>query len=226
MTLSGFARTSASVVVAVVVVGIGHAAAQTPRRMSAAVLAGVNFARLSLPLAVFPVDEVPGASISNNQRIGLLGGVAIDVPASAGVAFETGALLSFKGSSVDISVPSEGTATIDLRMIYVDVPTMARVGIVGNGHARAFLIGGPVIGLRAHARTKIKAPTLPADADTTQAFTSEVPFFDVGLAIGGRVVVGHALVEVRYTHGLRDIANAGDVSVKHRVISCMAGWAF
>jgi len=221
--LGRFARRF-TVVAVVVLVGTAQAAAQPrPSAVSAGVLGGINLASLSLPLDLIGLDDGSGVSVENRRRTGLLAGVVIDVPIATRLAFETGAFYSEKGSHVVVSVPGLGTGEADLRMIYVDIPTVARVGLAGNTRTRVYLVAGAVMGLRVHARTRAEAPGEP---ETTQDFTSETPAFDIGLTIGGRVTVGRAMFDVRYSHGLRNLADDDEVSIKHSVVSFIAGWGF
>jgi len=213
-----------AVAVALFTIGTGRAVAQTSQSpVTAGVLGGINLASLSLPLDLVGLGEESGVSVENRRRIGLLAGVVIDVPIATRLAFETGAFYSEKGSNVLATVPGLGTGEADLKMIYVDVPTLARVGLAGNERTRVYLIGGATMGFRVHARTRTEAP---GEATTTQDFTSEIPAFDIGLTIGGRVTVGRAMFDVRYLHGLLNLAEDDEVKIKHSVVSFMAGWTF
>jgi hypothetical protein len=63
-----------------------------------------------------------------------------------------------------------------------------------------------------------------AGASQTFDFSDEIPATDFGLTFAGRVERGKVLGEVRYTHGLQDLADGGEI--RNRVISFLAGWRF
>jgi hypothetical protein len=205
------------------------AAAQTggnaPRPVSVDVVGGVNLATLSLPIGTIFEDAPFDIDASIGRRTGLVGGVLVGVPMGRSAAFETGALLSVRGASMKVTVEGFGTATGAFRMIYLDVPALARLRVVTTPHGPLSLLAGPTIGFRLHARSSASF----MGETMTQTFTDGVTAVDVGLTVGGRLEFGRGLADVRYTHGLRNAATEtgpDGEAIKHRGVSFMAGWRF
>jgi len=121
-------------------VGLSDAAAQTrglptpPQEGS--VVGGLNIGQLSLPAIPTDLFEIPGAQVRDGSRIGLLGGVLAEVPATPNLAFTTGALLSARGATLKFSIPGVGTAHPELRMVYLDLPALAGLTVARSRHLR------------------------------------------------------------------------------------------
>lgn len=84
------------------------AAAQTrsARDPSFSLVAGLNFADLSLPLPAL-TDDID-VNLNTDARRGFIGGVLAELPFNARVSFDTGALVSVRGARVAASVPGFG----------------------------------------------------------------------------------------------------------------------
>ena len=222
---SFYSRWRALVIVALFAVAAPatEALAQTNQpngSVSASIVAGVNFAKVSIPLAPFPIPEV---ELTLGRRVGFVGGLLVEVPAAPAVSVDTGVLFSQRGVTMTGSVPGAGSAEADMRITYLDCPAHLRVGVAGAGRTRVSLVGGPTIGVKLDARGRVEAVGQTAEQD----FTSELPALDFGLAIGGRVDAGRALIVVSYLHGLTDTTKGeSPEAVKHRVWSVVAGWRF
>jgi len=186
---------------------------------------GINVSTMTIPT---PEVSIPELSVSTPSRIGFIGGVLVDVPVHAGVAFETGGLISVKGVTTRLTVMGVGSAEADVRMTYLDVPAHVRVGVAKSNSVTGFLLAGPTLGFRLSARVQGTSDGVTL----TESITSDVTAIDLGLTIGGRVQYGRVFGDVRYTWGLIDtVANPMDDvetigSVKHRVWSFMGGWRF
>lgn len=186
------------------------------------VAGGVNIARLSLPFPDLDFDEVP-VSLDNRQRTGFAGGVLVDVGMSSRAGFTTGALYSERGSKLDADFLGFGVGTIDMRMIYLDVPLLARFTVAGTADRGFSVLAGGLAGFRMHAR--MKASALGQSASET--FTDELPAVDFGVTVGGRADFGRASVTAYYTHGLTDLTEGlSPDPIRHRVATIMAGWRF
>jgi hypothetical protein len=222
---AGFGVVFAFACVAALLAPTSEAAAQTAPRptpaVSFAVVGGLNAARLSLPLDLF-LDET-GVDVSGGTRIGFIGGLLIEVPATTGIAFDTGVLVSARGSAIDTTVPGFGTAKADLRMMYLDFPALVRVPLAASGNNRVHALAGATIGTKLHARARVSF----AGESEEMTFTEDLPAMDVGITVGGRADFGRVLAIVTYTFGLTDTTK-GDAPepVKHRVLSIMGGWKF
>ena len=195
-----------------------------PRPVSFSVVGGLNIARLSLPALAFDeIDIGVDVDLDSTSRLGLIGGLLVEVPLSPKVTFDTGALLSTRGSGLKVTVTGIGTLEGDLRMLYLDVPAQVRLPVARSGSTVLHVLAGATIGARLHARSHVSFAGQTQD----ESFTSDVAPVDFGLTVGGRVDVGHALFIAQYVHGLIDTTE-GDApeAVRHRVFSVMAGWRF
>jgi hypothetical protein len=206
----------AVLVIGACVLSVSHAAAQ----IRGAVVGGVSSASLSLPEIPLELIDFGGFDFTTGRRTTFIGGVIIDFPASRIAAFETGALFSDKGASFKVTVPDLGAANGQFRFRYLDVPLLAKFGVGQFTGGRVYLLAGGTLGLKLGANVKVSA----AGVSDTIDFDDEVPSTDFGLTFAGRVERGKALGEVRYTHGLQDLADGGDI--RNRVISFLAGWRF
>ena len=178
------------------------------------VKAGANFASLTPS-----EDEDPDIS----RRVGPVGGVWVRIAPGARVSFQVEGLFSEKGVTFE---PNEFglDSSADVRVRYIEIPVLARADFGAAGSAmRAFVVGGaaPAFKLAAHTKTVFAGQEQSRDID------DEIYSLDVGLVGGVGVAFGRALVEARYTHGLRHINtddNGDEDRIKNRVFSVMVGF--
>jgi hypothetical protein len=203
--------------------GATTAGASTP--VSCGLLIGFNSASLTFPPVPADLINMTGISLTTGRRAGFVGGLVAAMPAGARVAFETGLLASVRGATLTISVPGAFTGTSALRVIYLDVPLHARVMLGQSGRTRTFLIAGPTVGFKLHARSEAQGTGILG----TESAPVDVTRMDFGAVIGARIEVGPALIDVRYTHGLHNVAPESGPSgetLTYRVVSIMGGWRF
>jgi len=207
---------------------------ENPSPVRFSVAAGFNVAHLNF---AFPFDEDVfneiGGSFNEGSRFGPVAGGLVDFRVARGVSVVSGGLVSTRGGSLeltlpDIPLPPEipnifGTIKLDHRMIYVDVPAFAGVGVAKFGENRIEAIGGAMIGLRVHARQKFTGFGISEE----QEFTDQLPAVDFGLSAGGRYTCGHIFAAAYYTWGLTDLTK-GDLPdpLKHRYLTVIGGWRF
>jgi len=201
------------------------ASAQTKTRSVAIdLVGGINVASMTFP--VIPLDFADfDVDVSTGKRIGLVAGVLVGVPARDGIAFETGALVSFKGSTVDVTVAGFGTLGSHVSVAYLDVPAVGRFRVAKMSRGGASLLGGVTVGLKLSARQEASF----MGETMSMTITDEVSTIDLGATIGGRVEIGRGLVDGRYTWGLLNVATESGPTgetIKNRVFSVMGGWRF
>lgn len=176
--------------------------------------AGANFASIT-PAE----DENPDTS----RRLGPVGGVWVRLAPSARLSFQLEGLFSEKGVTFE---PNEFGLNnpVDVRIRYIEIPVLARADFGASGSAaRAFVVGGaaPAFKLSAHTKTVFDGQ------EQTRDIGDEIYSGDVGLVGGLGVEFGRALIEARYTHGLRHINtddNGDEDRIKNRVFSVMVGF--
>jgi Outer membrane protein beta-barrel domain len=200
-----------------------HANPALQRRATVSVgaLAGLVSASLTVPIGIIPIE---GLEVSTGRRTGIAGGAFIAFRTGDRLTFETGALVVPRGFSLTLDLAGLGTATADLRILYVDVPALVSVRIARLSRGRVHLLAGPALGFKLGARVAATA----AGQSQTQDFSSQVPATDVNLTIGGRADLARLLFDARYTHGLRNLAggdSSGDV-VTNRGFLLLVGWLF
>ena len=187
------------------------------------VVGGINVATVTLPL-IPPEFEELGLDFSVGNRVGFVGGVLIGIPVADGVAVETGALISFKGASLEVTIAGLGTATGSIDLTYLDVPGLGRFRVVRGSRATVHALAGVTMGLKLSAEqsASFMGQTMSDDLEGVSGF-------DLGLTFGGRVEIGRGLVDVRYTFGMLNLAEESGLegeTIKNRVLSLMAGWRF
>jgi Outer membrane protein beta-barrel domain len=184
------------------------------RAQEIGVKAGVNFASLTPE-----EDEEPDTS----RRPGPIGGAWVRIAPSRPVSFQVEGLFSEKG--VKFRAPIQGlNGSFDIRLRYIEIPVLARAdfGATGSG-VRAFVVGGGAPAFKLSARTKAAAN----GEEQTRDADDEIYAGDFGLVGGGGVELGRALIEARYTHGIRHINtddNGDEDRIKNRVFSVMFGF--
>ena len=176
------------------------------------VKAGVNFASLTPE-----EDEDPNTS----RRIGPLGGVWVRIPSSVRVSVQAEGLYSEKG----VKVEGFGLAdSLDVGLRYLEIPVLARADVGAPGSpARVFVVGGGAPAFKLSARAKAVSGGEEETRDVDDAIYS----MDFGLVGGVGVAFGRALIEARYTHGLRHINtddNGDEDRIKNRVFSVIVGF--
>ena len=179
------------------------------------VKAGANFASLTPE-----EDEDPDRSL----RIGPVAGLWVRMAAASPVSFQVEGLFSEKG--VKFRAPAIGLDAAEIRLRYFEIPALARAdfGAAGSG-ARGYVVGGAAPAFKLAARAKAEGEGQQSDRDVSD----EIFGFDLGLVGGVGVEFGRALIEARYTHGLRHINtddNGDEDRIKNRVFSVMAGFRF
>jgi hypothetical protein len=142
------------------------------------VVAGINVATVTVPI-VPPEFQEFGFDFSVGNRVGFVAGVLIGIPVADGVAVETGALISFKGASLDITIPELGTATGSFNLTYLDVPGLGRFRVVTGSHATVHALAGVTMGLKlaAEQSATFMGQTVTEDIEG-------ISDFDLGLTFG------------------------------------------
>lgn len=181
----------------------------------AGVKAGVNFASLT-PAE----DESPDIS----RRRGLVAGGWVRMPSANRFSLQAEGLFSEKGVRFNISeLGIEGSA--DVRLRYLEVPVLARADFGAPASpTRVFVVGGLAPAFKLSGRGKTD---LEGEDTHIQDLDDEVRSFDLGLVGGGGIQAARALIEFRYTHGLRHINtddNGEGDRIKNRVFSVTLGF--
>jgi hypothetical protein len=179
------------------------------------VKAGVNFASLSNASDFIPDD---------GQRMGLVGGLFVTVPATERFAFQIEGLYTEKGLTADFE---EDGIAIDgnLRLQYLEVPVLGRANFATQGSSTNFyIVAGAAPAFKLDARLKVEA----LGEEETEDLSDDMESFDLGLVGGAGVEFGRFGVEARYTHGLLSVSkdDDDDSPVKNKVFAVTVGYRF
>jgi opacity protein-like surface antigen len=158
---------------------------------------------------VGPVAGVSATTVSvDNTEPGIKFDPAARLAVGVSAEFPLGKELSLvleptymgKGTKLKESGSSDGGGSTDIRLNYVEIPVLMKVGLGGHG-ARPYLIGGPTLGLRTSAKSVVEG--------STEDIKDQVRSTDFGVAFGGgvEIPVGKARVslEGRYHLGLQNL---------------------
>lgn len=212
-------RVARSVRIAVLVLAAlawpaARAAAQARQSSDSAdsygVKAGVLWTTLDL--------TIPDFIISENQQIGFTAGFFGSTRLGGPLYLDLEVLVTTKGAKYDFADFEN-----ELRLTYLELPVLARVGVLRAGAVTAYVSGGPSFAF------KLKEVQKEAGEETS--VDDEVKKWDVGIAMGGGVSFGSWVVDARYTLGLIDIvdvdtAGFAEPTAKNRAISVTFGYRF
>jgi hypothetical protein len=193
---------------------------------------------------VLSIGPKVGANLSNfygdvnNQMMqpGLSAGAILtySVINTFGVSLE--ALYSQKGAKFENAPNSTERLNFNRRLNYVEVPLLARYFLNKEGDFRPNIFLGPSFGFKLNAKDVNRSVT-GGTARPEQEITNTINPLDVGIT-GGIGLNFHvqgamrALLDVRYTHGLSDVAEsqsigfAADPRVCNSALTISAGVSF
>lgn len=170
---------------------------------SLGLLFGFSSTTVAGPIATTAAQGPNLTRTSVSRREGSIFGIFAGTSLQRAVALEVDGLLSFRGAAIQTATISPATgqiigATIAAdRLIYLDVPVLARVTVGSLWRRDVHITAGPAFGLRIGAK----------DVATNAGLGSLVKRFDPSFIIGGGMNVGSALIQARYEWSLQNIAN-------------------
>jgi len=179
---------------------------------SAGVKGGINLSNISITGG--------GATISFDQRVGLVAGAFFASDFNKNVGFQVEGLYSQKGtkSSDPLLLGDE----LDVRVDYFEIPLLVRGNLKGSDAVMVHVFGGIVPAFKMSDSQKLGGTELTGDE------LLPLKSFDLGLAIGAMLDIKKAIIDVRYTWGLTNINDTPDdpTEVKNRTFSIMGGFRF
>ena len=161
---------------------------------------------------------IPDAIISENQQLGFTAGFFGSTRLAGRLYLDFEVLVTTKGTKYDFADFEN-----ELRLTYLELPVLARVGVLRAGAVTAYVSGGPSFAF------KLKEVQKEAGEETS--IYDEVKKWDVGIAMGGGVSFGSWVVDARYTLGLIDIvdidsAGFAEPTAKNRTLGVTFGYRF
>jgi len=184
------------------------AAPLAAQRWSFGVLAGANRSTIA-------GSDVEGAS----SRNGVAGGAQLVRTLGDNVALEVNALYSIKGAKSD-----EGDGAIgDVRLTYLEIPLLLRIGPNNRGTIRPFATLGASASIRSACTAEVSGSG--TSVSTSCGDLADFERLDAAL-IGGAGLdaplgSGTMTLTVRYGYGVRNVVQ--DVKAQNRAFSVLAG---
>lgn len=166
----------------------------TPARAqgaSAGVMGGMNVTEIN-------VSGNESLNINFVQQPAWIFGGFASFPASELLSVEIDALLSQKGSQLDIDNRSQS-----IRTTYLDFPLVLRFGVMSGNGPHVHVLGGTYFGfLLDAARSNVGASAATPHDDIQDAFRQ----YDFGWVAGFGLGVGRVQLDVRYSGGVLNLA--------------------
>lgn len=154
-----------------------------------------------------------------NARIGVAGGAQLVRTLGENLALEVNALYSMKGAK-----QKDPAATSDIRLAYLELPLLLRIGSNARGTVRPFATVGGSAGFRLSCTVRVTA--LGTSESVNCGEVADFRSFDAtligGAGLDASVGSGTVTLVVRYGHGMRTIVN--DAEVRNRALTVLAGW--
>lgn len=177
-------------------------AAQTAQTTTFGVKAGVNAANLKF-------DD--SADVETKTLWGAVGGLFAGMQINDNVGVQIEGLFSQKGAKED----SPGN-TGKMKLTYIDVPILLRVGPTSTNETHFHVFTGPQLSFNTKAEQEFDGQTIDVKDD--------VESMDFGWVLGAGVERGRVNLDARYALGLKNIAtDSTDSTVKNRVFSVTVG---
>ena len=136
----------------------------------------------------------PNVIVSAKSQIGLTAGGFIGWRIAGPVHLDVEGLVTTKGAKYDLADFEN-----ELQLTYLEVPVLARVGVLRAGGLTGFVSGGPSFAFKLKEVAKNGGDETPRSNDAKST--------DVGVAFGGGVAFGRGIADVRYTLGLVNIVD-------------------
>jgi hypothetical protein len=159
---------------------------------------------------------IPNFIVSAQSRIGLTAGVFMGYRLAGPIHLDIEGLVTTKGAKYDLEDFEN-----ELEVTYLEIPVLARVGVLRAGGMTGFVSGGPSFAFKLKEVQKEGGDEIPVN--------DEVKSTDVGVAFGGGVMFGPWIADVRYTLGLTNIVDVdtggfAEPEAKNRSLSVTFGY--
>jgi hypothetical protein len=202
-------------IAALVVVGLALLPGTAAAQVEVGVKGGVAFA--DIPKYAELIEDDEGNA---DMRIGAAIGGHIAITLGGFVGLQTDVLYTQKGFKAE--APSGIDETLEVRLDYIDVPVMLRLGPTGS-RGFQFLVG-PSFNFNTNAKV-----VLEGVIDDEEDIKDEVEDFEMGLVIGAGYYGSLITVEGRWQEGLTDTSDfrdIGDETYKNRTFLVLLGVRF
>lgn len=165
-----------------------------------------------------------GADVADaNRQTGVMGALQLVHPFTTRIGFQTELGIIQKGATIPLS---GSASTISLKLSYLEVPAMLRVGFAGKySTLRPALFFGPAAALNIGCKYKVPTQGGGSIESDCQQDGPDISAFDFSLVGGGSIEFGNFGAFARYDHGLRTIDNSDEKDdVRNRAFILGAIW--
>ena len=160
-------------------------------QLTAGVQVGVNSSNISL-------TDVPG--VSTSSLTGFMGGGWVGAHVGSIIAIQVEAFYTQKGAKLE----SSGVPTETLKVDYVEVPVIVRVGIPIIPVIKPYIFGGPAIAFNVSCKSQPEGGT-STDCDDPTGIDTEIKSTDFSGIIGLGIQLSRFLIAIQYDHGFDNI---------------------
>lgn len=195
------------------------------------ILIGTNIATISD--ADQGIGDVVGAAFDKKKRMGLNGGVFMKVPLSGMLSLQPE--VHYAQNGVSITSSTGDVNTIDLKLDYLEIPVLLRLDVKGSGAAvHPILLAGASGAYRLRCAVSANADGTSLSQRCDAASDSEDPFKKSDFSLVGGAGIGFTSMgrtlslQVRYTHGLTNLASTDSDTTKpkNRALGILLGIGF
>lgn len=152
-----------------------------------------------------------GTSIKSKTPLGIHFGAVYEFPLSGNSAFQSGFVLSSKGTDYEINKDEYSIAPV-----YIEIPLNA-VYYAGRHSSKFFIFAGPYFA-SAFAGYKIDPSGDHRDLKFGPGEDNDLKRLDAGINLGAGISVKEYLFSVQYGLGLRNVSAGKDLDIKNKVI--------
>jgi hypothetical protein len=164
--------------------------------------------------------------VGYGKRVYASGGGFLVQPLAGPLSLQVEGLIVSKGS--EMKTHDTFNTTYTLMLYYVEVPTMARIGVTHSSAHSVYLIAGPASGWRTEAKLRT-ATGSPIRSGVDEDVKSDVNLYEFSVIVGGGVdIQKHIVIDARYSWGLTPVnhdAPAGH-EVYNRALTVLAGFRY
>jgi hypothetical protein len=164
---------------------------------------GFSSTTVSGPIGSQTAAAQAGTTTTVSRLQGSIFGVFVGAGMGRAASLEIDGLAAFRGATIQTATLSPLTgqpvtsSTASDRLIYLDVPVLARVAVGRLWRRDVHLTVGPAFGVLLSAR----------DAFTNSGLGSQIKRFDPAFVVGGGVNLGAVVIQGRYEWSLQNVAN-------------------
>lgn len=162
------------------------------------------------------LEQEPEQNDCCDNKTGFAAGAFVSLGIANVIGIQPEFMYVQKGAKSTDGLGDEQTLNID----YIDIPVLLTVGIPTGTGVRPFFVGGPVFSFKAGKAN------VESGGNKDESIDEDVSSNDMGLAFGGGLDIGRAIVEVRYNFGLKDVNEDAGERARNNGFLILGGFRF